>query len=249
VKIAIGTRFFGKDPDKDLPRLDKWAEGAISVTDPELISIAINSAEDKADTAGFLAKKYPTINAIPVTPWGKFVFPLNVLIAKASSAHADAFLITSAEYPPSKKAVDALASHLKRVDGDHTLVVGARIPEHAFRKGSIDHADGTQVPYNTYALYSPLIYRLGVPLIGDNPGDPANAGVEELTTILLYQEFYAQVTAKLLDQVPGIPSEINTAGWDEERHSKHRAKMASKASRPAEQLKVLKHAGPRVIHI
>ena len=243
MKIAIGTRFWGLDPEKDLPRLAAWTEGALSVS--SLVFVAVNVDADKTETIKFLREKFPSITVIPVTPWGKFVMPLNALVLAAIGSGADSILFASAEFPPSKQVVDGLAFYLTK----STLVVGARLPEHDFNEALNENANGKQVPWNAYSLWNLKILALtGFLLIGDSPFDPDNAGVEELTTIATLQYLTYNRADAILLAVDGIPGEWDTRGWSAARHVAHEKKMASKVERPAAQMKCLGPNLKAVVH-
>lgn len=237
MKLAIGTRFWGKRIEDDLPRITDFIKAAQRIGQ---VFVAVNANEDKIGTV----ELFPNV-AFPVTPWGKFVQPLNAIILKAAEARVDYLLMASAEFPPTQEQVDVMASHL---DGA-TLVVGAKFAEHEFSSGKLVAGTGTTVPWNTFALWNlNLLSMFGVPMIGDAHFDPKMAGVEEVATIAMYQRMITYTEAKLV-RVPEIGGEWNTAGWSEERLAKHRAKIESKKSRPAAQLKHLGLDDPVIIHI
>jgi hypothetical protein len=238
--LSIATRFFGKDPGKDLPRLARFIEAGLALGK---VHVAVNVAEDKCDTLAFCAKEYPNADAFAVTPWGKFVPPLNALVDRASLSSAHGILIASAEFPPSREAVELLGTFMHA----GTLVVGARFSEHAFKEGENENT-GSTVPWNTFALWNmAYLARLGFPLVGDAAFDRSQAGVEEVSAVALYQKLYG-VSAKLVS-VAGFYEEWNMDGWDEERKKKHLSKIASKVSRPNAQLARLGLPAGRVLHI
>jgi hypothetical protein len=239
----IATRFYGPNPES-LAAIDRWVTGALSVSD--LVAVAVNVDADKAGTVDFLKQKFPKVTIIPVTPWYKFVFPLNAIVVAAAKANADQLLFTSTEFPASSAALAILQQHMTA--DDYTLVVGARLVEHDFRKGRIENANGLQVPWNTYALWKTrYLARFGFPLVGDYPYDITKAGVEELTAMALFQDIYPKTSCKLVDKVPNVSADKST--WDAQRHADNDKKMASKVTRPAEHLIELKMQGPTVIHI
>lgn len=238
MKIAIGTRFWGVNPEKDLPRLEAFVRASKEIG-PTFV--AINAEEDKVDTVS----KFP--EAFPVTPWGKFVQPLNALILKGAAAEAEFLLLASAEFPPTQALVDTLLSHVTL----GTLVVGAAFAEHNLYN-TIPcrvQADGAMVPWNTFALWNlEHLTKLGIPLVGDAPFDPKMAGVEEVATIALYQRIWPSLKAKLV-KIPGFGGEWNTTGWSAERLEKHRKKIQSKIDRPKAQLDYAGLSRPIVQHI
>lgn len=176
-------------------------------------------------------------------PWQKFVAPLNAIVYRAALTGTDRLLLASAEFPPEAHQVDALLTH---VDGS-TLVAGARFSEHAFSVGEVA-GNGVTVPWNTFAVWNlSELAKLGVPLVGDASFDQKQAGVEEVTTIAIYQELRG-LKAKLVS-VPGFYEEWNTAGWDEERLKKHETKITSKVSRPEAQLRWAGLPAPTILHV
>lgn len=240
--LTTGTRFFGKDPAKDLPRLATFIEAAQKLGK---VCIAVNIKEDKCDTLAFCAQNYPEVDAFAVTPWQKFVAPLNAIVYRAALSGADRLLLASAEFAPESHQVESLLQH---VSGD-TIVAGARFAEHQFTEGEIE-GNGMTVPWNTFAVWDlDHLAKLGFPLAGDAPFDPtqAQAGVEEVSAIALYQHVFG-LKAKLVS-VAGFYEEWNTDGWDEERLKKHHAKIVSKVRRPEAQLAWVGLQAPTILHI
>jgi hypothetical protein len=78
--LAIGTRFFGSSPEKDLLRLAKFMAAATALT-PHVI-VAVNVAADKSGAADYLKANHPDA-LLAVTPWQKFVAPLNAIVYEA----------------------------------------------------------------------------------------------------------------------------------------------------------------------
>lgn len=240
--LTIGTRFFsnGKDVAADLARLSKFLDAARKLGK---VFVAINTDEDKSDALLFCRENYLNVDAFPVAPWQKFVAPLNAIVYKAAQSGADRLLLASAEFAPEAHQVEPLLAHV----GDDAIVAGARFSEHQFHVGEME-GSGVTVPWNTFALWNLAeLAKIGFPLVGDASFDQKMAGVEEVSTIALYQELRG-LKAKLVS-VPGFYEEWNTAGWDEERLKKHHAKIVSKVSRPVAQLKWAGLSAPRVIHI
>lgn len=237
MKIAVGTRFWGVNTEKDFPRISSFIEAGKKIGD---VFVAVNAAEDKIGTL----EMFPEV-AFPVNPWGKFVAPLNAIVMNAALARADYLLLASAEFAPTQEQVDALATEMD----ENTLVVGATFADHEFFPGETVGGTGTTVPWNTFALWdTERLSRIGFPLVGDAPFDPKQAGVEEVVTIALFQAFWDNLEAKLV-RVAGLGGEWNTNGWSEDRLAKHAAKIESKKVRPAAQLARLCLRPPTVIHI
>lgn len=237
--FSIATRFFGKDPAKDLPRLDKYIESGLKLG---RVHVAVNIDEDKCDTVSYCKERHPAADVFAVTPWQKFVAPLNALVYRAHRAGSTRLLIASAEFAPSSESVTTLLEHLDST----TLVAGARFSEHEWSEGFVK-GTGSTVPWNTYALWNlNFLARFGFPLIGDASFDQSKAGVEEVSAIALYQYVFGH-KAKLV-QVPGFYEEWDMSGWDDDRKKKHAEKIKSKVGRPQSQLEWAGMANPRVIH-
>lgn len=241
--LAIGTRFFGKDPAKDLPRLAVFLEAALKLGD---VFVAVNTDEDTTNTLAFIAMNYPSVDAFSVTPWQKFVPALNAIVYRAATSGANRLLLASVEFPPTEEQVVQLLEHIN----SDTLVAGACFLEHNFQCPSSDdvRGTGTTVPWNTFAVWNIVhLAKLGFPLAGDAPFDPRQAGVEELTTIALYQALFS-LKAKLV-RIQEFVEKWNTKGWDKERLAKHEAKMASKEARPKAQMEWAGLEAPTIMHI
>lgn len=237
--LAIGTRFFASDPQKA-----EVIESFVRMSrecDADAVLVAVNTEEDRIDTLNNPKIKGERVEVFAVTPWGKFVQPLNALVLKAKSLGMDYFLSASADMAFTDGQIQSLFDHMDEI----TLVVGAALEGHNLQKGVVV-GNGRTVPWNTLAVWNlDYLVRTGFLLIGDNPSDPANAGVEELTTIALLQRLYG-VKAKLV-AVPGV--KWKTDDFDPERREKHEKKMRSKIERPREQMKILKIQAPTIIHI
>lgn len=252
-KIAVGTRFFeGKAENKDaaLARIDKWVEGALNVTSPELVIVAVNVDADKAKSLVHLQIKYPQITTIPVTPWGKFVAPLNAIVYAGAKLGAEQFLFTSAEFAPERGMYEKLADKLD----ERKLAVGFRLDGHDFQTSSarnrfVVEANGAQIPWNTYVLWNKQLVSTGFILIGDSPYDEKNAGVEELATMALHHHLWPNRAEVVMLAEPSMSNQWDQAGWDQDRKEKHATKIASKSSRPATHLKALGLPGPDVLHL
>ena len=248
MQIAVGTRFFEKDPIK-VERVVYFVRKAREIA-PNVL-VAVNVDADRTDAVNAVnSLGLEGISAFPVTPWGKFVMPLNALIIKACEAGASHLLLASVEVADSltKENVEQLSAPMT----NGILVVGAAMEGHNVKSSqgkdlSVADADGCSIPWNTLALWNlKYLQRFGFPLIGDALFDPKQAGVEEVSAIALYQKVYPELQA-LLMVLPGM--KWDTADLDEERRKKHEAKMASKVSRPAAQMAKLGIKHPFVRHL
>ena len=249
--LAIGTRFFGKNPEKDLPRLEKFIDAGLAIGDK--VCVAVDPFQDRTDALEFVSHRYAQTNVewFSVTPWG-FAPPLNAIVGRAAAAGADRLLIASAEFPPQREHVQALNDCMQ----EGVLVAGARFAEHAFDTENVQVVGtGTTVPWNTFALWNMRFLKMyGFSILGDALFDPSKAGVEELATVALYQSLlstgdYTKYPAAYLVDIPGFVGPWNMDGWDEGRRKNHEAKIKSKNDRPATQLAYagLKH--PTVLHV
>ena len=237
-RVAIGTRFFATDPKK-AKVIEDFVQMARSVG--EIVLVAVNAEEDRTDTLNNPKIKGEGIEVFPVTPWGKFVQPLNALVLKAKSLGISYFLSASAEMAFTREQIQDLFNHM----GEETLVVGAALEGHDLKTGKII-GNGRTVPWNTMALCNlKYLARIGFALIGDNPSDPENAGVEELATIAVLQRLYS-IEAKLV-AVPGV--KWQTENFDPGRREEHEKKMWSKITRPQKQIEILNIPAPTIIHI
>lgn len=247
MRTVVGTRFWANYVS-DLDKIDRFVEAAEMIGK---VRVAVNVEEDGLDSAN----RFPGIT-FPVTPWGKFVQPLNALILQAAGIGADFLLLASVEFPPVKEHVEALIDHMD----ENTLVVGAKFDDHIFwpsleKKLGTRRATGTgnglSVPWNTFALWRVTngLERMGVPLISDFPSDTKMAGMEEFATIALYQKVWPDtMKAKLVD-VPGFEGKWNMIGWNDNKLTKHGIKMVSKLERAEFQLGHLNIPPPQIEHI
>ena len=237
-KLAIGTRFFEANPQR-AGVIEDFVKRSSDCA--ERILVAINTEADKIGTLDNPKIKGPGIEVFAVTPWGKLVTPLNALILKAKLSGAEYFLSASSEMVFAREQVQSLFNHM----GETTLVVGAALEGHNLQTGDV-LGNGRTVPWNTFALWNlDYLARTGFLLIGDNPFDPTNAGVEELSVVALLQHLYG-VKAKLV-AIPGI--KWRTDDFDPERLKKHEQKMQSKIERPQQQMEILNIPAPIIIHI
>jgi hypothetical protein len=244
--LAIGSRFFGKYSQEDFPRLEKFVRAAVIHGN---VYIAIDTDRDRTNALQYVNEfrddcSDNPIEGFSVSPWFKFVPALNALVYKAATAGAEYLLMASVEFPPEDKWIGKL---LKYMD-PKTLVVGVKFAEHEFQEGVVS-GTGASVPWNTFAIWNlSFLSKLGFILVGDAPFNPSIAGIEELTTIALYQKLFRYSKAKLVS-ISDFPQEWNTDGWSEEHRARHIEKMASKKTRGEIQLRYLGLNPPVVRHI
>jgi hypothetical protein len=187
---------------------------------------------------------------LPLTFWGKFVPALNAIISSASTNFpiAKYLLLQSFEIQSHTKAIEFLVSKFK----DETdLVVGAALPGHDFVPSTnAKELNGCTSPWNTFALWNlSLLGKIGFPLIGDAIGiEPTNAGVEEVSTIALFQSIFPTKTIAKLYRIPGIVWEVEHF-QDETRHRWQINKMQSKIQRAEAQMNHLTLPKGKVFHL
>lgn len=249
--LAVALRFFGSNPetvDKDLVRLRKFLD---VITPYGKTYVAVNTSVDVTGAIDFMTANYPEVTAFGVMPWQKFVAPCNALIYAARMDGYHGLLSASTEFPLKLEFVEELLPHLD----EDTLFVGARFPEHTFEEGR-QIATGSSFPWGTFGVWNlEELSKFGMPLCGDAPFDQTQAGVEELSTVALFQERFNAgyskfpALAKLITMKKGFYGEWRTEGWDEARHEAHQKKIASKSARPANQLAWAGITPPQVIHI
>ncbi|MBV8656913.1 MAG: hypothetical protein JO142_03725 [Burkholderiales bacterium] len=235
--IYIGTRFWQSEPAKSAERLEQLCEfvDAMLALGVGRVGIAINIDEDCSDAINHItARNDKRVEAFAVTPWGKFVPALEALLQRASAAGFGKLFCASIEVEIESIALAALDNEVN----DATLVAGLRMRGHQFEPG--EHAcDGEHSPWNTAALWRIRngLDRIGFASSGEAHADPTgeNAGVEEVSTIAIYQKLYVDCGAVLI-QTSGV-------AWDTDRSSRPEGlgkKLRTKKSRAAWQLE---HAG------
>ncbi|GLD99390.1 hypothetical protein PINS_up008109 [Pythium insidiosum] len=182
------------------------------------------------------------VRVVPLSFWGRFVPALNAIVSTAATDFPDAahLLFQSLEIDVASSGIHHLRTHFQ--DGAD-LVVGAALPGHAFQPERPQPVplDGLSTPWNTLALWDlRQLAKIGFPLVGDGlgvDGGAATAGVEEVSTIALYQHALpstSAVRAKVV-AVPGLEWHVQRFD-DEERQRWQERKMQSKRDRPAKQL-------------
>ncbi|CAI5725253.1 unnamed protein product [Hyaloperonospora brassicae] len=200
------------------------------------------------------------VRIIPVLYWGKFVPALNALIGAAAEQFpkATSLLLQSLEMDVDATSIELLHSHF---DHSRDLVVGAAMPGHDFQpdpESQPIELSGLTSPWNTLALWNlDQLAKVGFVLMGDAlrlevEGIGSVAGIEEVATIAVYQQLYANTTspttAKLV-RVPNIAWQVDTM-QDPERCAWHEKKMASKQQRAAAQIAHFGGVSPgRVYHL
>lgn len=183
------------------------------------------------------------IHVLPVTPWGKFVPALNTLVSYARNQHADRILFISAETSADPEDIQQLLTHLE----PDTLVVGARLPGHAFR-GPCGALSGTTSPWNTLAVWDLKKLALtGFQLVSDglltDDKEEPSFGVEEVVAIALLQKVMGKENAKAkLVSLKNVDWRVDSFE-DPERRKWQEEKMKSKDIRAQRQLDLMGLAG------
>lgn len=190
------------------------------------------------------AKLDERIHVLPVTPWGEFVSALNSMIIYARKRlHADRIMFISAETAADPENIQQLLTHLE----PDTLVVGARLPGHAFRGECVALA-GTTCPWNTLAVWDLKKLSLtGFQLVSDglltDDKEEPSFGIEEVVAIALLQKLLGKENAK------SKLVSLNNVSWqvdsfeDPERRKWQEQKMKSKDSRAKRQLDLIGLSG------
>jgi len=243
--IYVATRFWQEDPARSAARLGQLCKfiDAMLALGVGGIGVAVNVDKDCSGAIDHIATRYgKKVDVFAVTPWGKFVPALEALLRRASAAGFEKLLCASAEVEMDALTLAALDSEVNET----ILVAGLRMHGHQFESG--EHAcDGEHSPWNTAALWRIKngLDRIGFASSGEALADPTgeNAGVEEVSTIAIYQKLYGDCGAVLI-QAAGTT-------WNIELSSKTdtlNKKLSTKNSRPAWQLKHALLEPGRVLH-
>lgn len=249
-KFGIATRFYGLT-EGDVERLTTWVDAALAIVPAENVYVAIHIESDLSGSLDFMRKKYPNVNAFPVTPWGKVVQAPNALLLKCAEQQVSYILFASTEYPVTPSLVSLLQSH----SDDKTLVVGARLASHDFKappgeRVLVQRASGLQIPWNTCALWSiEHLIHTGFVLAADSLHDPDNAGMEEMGTIAAQQILWPGSASAKLITTYARDLVLNTHGWNSKRHERYVHNLESKNARSAAQLRRLSLPTPDAYHI
>lgn len=237
---TVGTRFFDKKDPQRFSVIEQFVSQARSLV-PNVL-VAVNNDEDVTNTVARLnSLGILGVEAFSVSPWGRFLMPLNALALKAAS-HGSYLLIVSADIKITSEIINTLEGEMT----EDTLVVGGALDSHDLGIGAVA-GNGVTVPWHTLALWNlKYLTRTGFSMLEDAPFDPQQSGIGELATIAVLQRLYPNLRAVLM-KVPGISLEI--AGWSQERLEHQKKKLASKISRGEAVLKFLGLERPIVVHI
>lgn len=238
--FTVATRFWEPKLENLLAaveKLRKWADAAWAVGAVDVL-IAINVKEDAGTIAACKAAGVKA-HFMAIENWGKFVPSLNAMLYETNMQGVRYIMYASAEFPVQQSVVDRFTTIIDTDIYPSAPVIGAVFGEHDvhnFPQGekralTIENAGGSQVPWNTMAMWrvAGLMAIGGFPGSGDWPADPTKAGVEEYDALAVMGK-------------PGVLVEMpdfigykgwSTDGWDEARHALHAKKIASKNERPA----------------
>jgi hypothetical protein len=235
--IYVATRFFERDRAKVPARLAKLEAfvDAMLALGVGGIGIAVNVDVDCSEAIDHLNSRCDEkVNIFAVTPWGMFMPALEALLKQASVAGFSKLLCVSVEVEIDTLALTALDNEVSEA----TLVAGLRMQGHQFKLGE-NTCNGEHSPWNTAALWRIRngLDRIGFASSGEAHADPTgeNAGVEEVSTIAIYQKLYADCSAVLIH--------TDEVAWDTDRSSRPDGlgkKLRTKNPRAAWQLE---HAG------
>lgn len=224
-----------------LARLQNEARSGVTVRVP-----ASDADAEKAAT------RTVQVTIIPMLHWGCFVPALNAIISTAATQfpRASLLLLQSLEIEVNASGVEFLRTHFE-IGKD--LVVGAALPGHAFTSSKDPlELNGLTTPWNTLALWDlTRLAMVGFPLIGEGlriDGATSCAGVEEVTTIALYQQLFPSASRAQVHRVPGIAWQVDNFE-SEERRVWQEKKMSSKLDRAEKQMAHFRVASGKVYHL
>ncbi|KAF1328417.1 hypothetical protein FI667_g6968, partial [Globisporangium splendens] len=213
--------------------------------------VTAESASGDLDATTTTSRAVPVV-ILPMLHWGSFVPAVNAIISCAATQfpRASLLLLQSLEIEVDAAGVEFLKTHFEL---GTDLVVGAALPGHSFMPSSDEpiELNGLTTPWNTLALWDlTRLARIGFPLIGDGlriDGASSCAGVEEVSTIAMYQQLYPSDSRAQVIQVPGIAWQVGNFE-SEERRVWQEKKMASKLQRAETQIAHFHIALGKVYH-
>ena len=267
--LLVATRIhFGEQSNKilDKKKLVRFVKCALRYA--SCVVIAVELHEDLIKQVSDICQELSSsldseIHCLRVSPWGKFIIPLNAIVRFAVTRCWRFLCIQSLEVTPDVVVVRHMVEEALK-DIDRTLVVGAAFPEdHVFITGT-HIINGRNVPWNTLAVWNTRKIGLtGFSLLAD--GMPAleksneigsidlssaiPCGIEEVCTISVLQKLQPNMCAAILLRHPLIDTCWNTMFQDIGRMESHKKKMCSKISRAKIQLKAMGIEPGTVFHI
>jgi len=240
-KLVVATRLHTSNEaiPIDTEKVEKWCTHVLGYCDV-LILVVDHRYYETLET--IFSKFGERLRVFHIHPWISFTQPLNMIVEKALSLHAEKLLFQSIEVTLEREDVLVLQKHLD----NKTLVVGAKLhPKHGVKKGK-QPLNGWNTPWNTLALWD--LQKLGLTgflSISSGNIDHVPGGVEEVVAISLLQYLKGDtMQAKLID----LPTVHWDANWECALRTKyHESKMASKAERAWKQLQVLNIKDGKVV--
>ncbi len=240
-KLIVATRLHtGNEAIPiDTAKVEKWCAHVLGYCDVLILVVDHRYYET---LEAIFPKFGERLRVFHIHPWISFTQPLNMIVEKALSLHAEKLLFQSIEVTLESEDVLVLQQHLDK----ETLVVGAKLhPKHGLKKGK-QPLNGWNTPWNTLALWD--LQKLGLTgflSISSGNIDHIPGGVEEVVAISLLQYLKGDtMQAKLID----LPTVHWDANWECALRTKyHESKMASKAERAWKQLQVLNIKDGKVV--
>jgi len=206
------------------------------------VAVAVDTEELRDRILSFIRAE---VTVLVVRPWGSFSFPLNALVREASSQKLSRICFMSVEMEASPMVLGAL---LQETENNTTLVAGASLSGHKFKKG-IQKLDGLTSPWNTLAIWNVgALSLVGFPLVAEGDCNGEGGGVEEVSTIALMQHLLSpqKAIAKLIRFDGTAMSWQTVFNSDPKRLEWHHKKMNTKLERAEIQLEKIGLQG--VVH-
>jgi UDP-glucuronate 4-epimerase len=233
MRLCVGTRIHGVEPTPAFEaKLLEFVDRAGVYAETTLIAVKVDLEQNDLALYSFVkaaVEAKGNVVVVPVSTWGPGFTPaLNALVQKALTVDATHILFQSLELTVAATDVDQIVS----LCDSQTLVVGGRLPGHAFKAGSTVPANGRTVPWNTLAVWDArTLARTGFPMVADGLIPGTEAGVEEVSAIALAQTVSPSLTKAKLVTLKSV--EWHTTFEHPSRQQAHEKKMSSKLSRPA----------------
>lgn len=189
--------------------------------------------------------------------WGHSVPQLNEIVQQATTDHCDLLWFRSWRINLPDGAVERMLSCFrnnmlscfrnKTALAKNVLVVGSVVPEgHNFTPGFINGANGSQVPFNTNAIWNLEWLKSTHGFLRLSEEMEGAKGIEEFALIALLQYRYSNLRVMLLN-FEGVSD--HKEHWDEARRVEHDKMVATKIERAEAQRTELHVLRPRVEHI
>lgn len=265
--IAIAVRFFTADQlrvDVDRIKITKFLEACFVCDSVVTVYVAVNPNRDIGDSITFLdaylVPESKQLIVIPVTPWGRYIEPLNALALRAATDGYEQVLFVNTEHEPTNTNIAELSRHFF----DDTLVVGAAINGfHDFEVGEHE-MNGMRVPADAFMLMNIRLFSLyGFIAVSEapwmscmkadeigTPNDPGmkEAGMKEVPTFALIQHMLGKENAKVkLVRITGADRDTSTITGARKALDDH--KRASALTRAKKQMELAHIPNGYVIHL